>query len=158
MCRTSCTCVPSRSNDRCKSVAPRTTKTRTDAGSVSMSSAGPRARAAACRYRLPPAPALDARCARRSPKPPSHQKGYRFGHFGERYRALQWCTVLRSSAAHLENRRHQLSVPSGIARCSLNSRSVNALRCQHANIRRVCRARTEVVNPSLPMNSYLEPC
>src|ERR1700730_17327043 len=44
--KTSCTCALSRSNDRRRSVAPRATKTRTDAGSVSMWSAGPGAPAA----------------------------------------------------------------------------------------------------------------
>jgi len=48
-------------------------------------------------------------------------------------------------------------VLSEIPRCSPNSRSVNPLRCQRANIRRICRARTDVVDPILPMDSYLEP-
>jgi len=34
-------------------------------------------------------------------------------------------------------------------------RSVNPLRCQSANTRAICRARTDVVDPILPIDSYL---
>src|SRR5208282_6339756 len=60
-----------------------------------------------------------------------------------------------SSPACLKTRRHQLSVLNGIPRSSPNSRNVNPLRCQRANSRYICRARTDVVAPRLPMNSFL---
>jgi len=44
----------------------------------------------------------------------------------------------------------------GIPRFSPNSRSVNPLRCQRANTRRISRARTDVVvDPKRPIDSYL---
>jgi hypothetical protein len=46
-------------------------------------------------------------------------------------------------------------VLTGIPRCFPNSRSVNRLRRQCANTRRICRARIDVVDPILPIDSFL---
>ena len=60
-----------------------------------------------------------------------------------------------SSPARRKTCRHQVSVLTGIPRYCADSRSVNPLRCQRANIRRIWCARTDVVDPDLPMDSYL---
>jgi hypothetical protein len=60
-----------------------------------------------------------------------------------------------SAPASRKTRRHQLRVLGGIPRFSPNFRSVNPLRCQRANTRRISRARTDVVDPILPIDSYL---
>src|SRR6202035_5038225 len=51
--------------------------------------------------------------------------------------------------------RHHVSVLSGIPCCCPYSRSFSPLRCQRANSRRIWRARTDLVDPILPMDSYL---
>jgi hypothetical protein len=56
-----------------------------------------------------------------------------------------------SSPARRKTCRHQVSVLTGIPRCRPNSLSVKPLRCQRANIRRIWSARTDVVDPNLPM-------
>src|ERR1700731_336063 len=51
--------------------------------------------------------------------------------------------------------RHHVSVLSGIPCCCPYSRSFSPLRCQRANSRRIWRARTDLVDPILSMDSYL---
>ena len=45
----------------------------------------------------------------------------------------------------------------GIPRCCPNSRSESPLRSHGTNTRRICRARGEVADPSLPIGRYLRP-
>ena len=134
-------CALSRSKDRRRSVAPRATKTRTDAGSVSMSSAGPGAPAAACRYRLPPAPAPHARSARTISS--TVVRSGLLPHAGTSVNTAASLAgtpldaAFTCSPARRKTCRHQVSVLSGISRCSPDSRSVKPLRYHRANTRRI---------------------
>ena len=62
---------------------------------------------------------------------------------------------VRCSPARRNTCRHPVGVLSGIPRFCPNSRSVSPLRCQRTNTRRISRARGDVVDPDLPMDSYL---
>src|SRR5665811_357103 len=64
-------------------------------------------------------------------------------------------TLFTGSPARRKTCRHQVSVLSAIPCCCPNSRSLSPLRSQRANTRRICRARGDVVDPSLLIARHL---